>query len=88
MASKNTTPPTPLLSEKHNGIPPRLLAKAQQAKSDIFNIATKPQSNRTQVAIPQGISEPAFHKAIDELRAVLGKEYVELVTKLVDRWYA
>lgn len=88
MAAKNTISPTPLLSEKHNGIPARLFEKAEQAKSAIFNIATKPQSNRTQVAIPQGISEPAFHKAIDELRAELGEEHVELATKLVDGWYA
>lgn len=88
MASKNTVTPTPLLSEKHNGIPTRLFVKAQQAKSAIFDIATKPQSNRTQVAIPQGISENSFHKAIDELSAELGEENVELVTKLVDGWYA
>lgn len=88
MATKNTIPPTPLLSERHNGIPERLFAKAQQAKSAISNIATKPQSDRTQVAIPQGISENAFRGAIEELRAELGKEHVELVTKLVDGWYA
>lgn len=88
MAAKNTVPPTPLLSEKHNGIPARLFAKAQQAKSAIFNIATKSPSNRSKVAIPQGISENAFHKAIEELSAELGKEHVELVTKLVDGWYA
>jgi hypothetical protein len=88
MAAKNTISPTPLLSEKHNGIPERLFAKAEQAKSAIFDIATKPQSNRTQVAIPQGISENAFYEAIDELRAGLGNTHVELVTKLVDGWYA
>ncbi|OKP13749.1 hypothetical protein PENSUB_548 [Penicillium subrubescens] len=88
MAAKNTIPPTPLLSEKHNGIPERLFAKAEQAKSAIFNIATKPQSNRNHVAIPQGISENAFYNAIDELRTELGKEHVKLVTKLVDGWYA
>jgi hypothetical protein len=88
MAAKNTIPSTPLLSEKYNGIPARLFEKAEQVKSAIFNIATKPPSNRTQVAIPQGISENAFHSAIDELHTVLGKEHVELVTKLVDGWYA
>lgn len=88
MAAKNTLSPTPLLSEKHNGIPARLFAKAQQAKSAIFNIATKSPSNRNQVAIPQGVGENAFHKAIKELGAELGKEHVELVTKLVDGWYA
>ncbi|CEJ54188.1 Putative Aryl-alcohol oxidase; vanillyl-alcohol oxidase [Penicillium brasilianum] len=87
MAAKNTLSPTPLLSEKHNGIPARLFAKAQQAKSAIFNIATKSPSNRNQVAIPQGVGENAFHKAIKELGAELGKEHVEFVTKLVDGWY-
>jgi hypothetical protein len=88
MATKNTLSPTPLLSEKQNGIPARLFAKAQQAKSAIFNIATKTPSNRTRVAIPQGVSEKSFHRAIEELGAELGKEHVELVTKLVDGWYA
>lgn len=87
MSSKQSFPPTPLLSDRHNGIPAQLYEKAQQAKSAIFNIATKKQSNRTQIALPHGVNESTFHKAIDELQNQLGKEHVELVTKLVDGWY-
>ncbi|KAJ5678798.1 vanillyl-alcohol oxidase [Penicillium macrosclerotiorum] len=86
MSPKTNFPATPLLSEKHNGIPARLFNKAQQAKSAILSIATKAQSKRTQVALPQGVTEIKFHNAIDELRGQLGKEHVELVTNLVDGW--
>ncbi|KAJ5219188.1 vanillyl-alcohol oxidase, partial [Penicillium cinerascens] len=87
MSTKPSVPPTPLLSEKHNGIPASLFAKAQDAKSAIFGIATKSQSNRTQIALPQGVGEGTFNKAIDELRGHLGEKHVELVTKLDDGWY-
>lgn len=86
MSTKPSVPATPLLSEKHNGIPARLFAKAQDAKSGIFGIATKSQSNRTQIALPQGVGESTFNKAIDELRGHLGEKHVELVTKLDDGW--
>lgn len=86
MSTKPSVPATPLLSEKHNGIPARLFAKAQDAKSAIFGIAKKSQSNRTQIAFPQGVGESTFNKAIDELRGHLGEKHVELVTKLDDGW--
>ncbi|KAJ5629132.1 vanillyl-alcohol oxidase [Penicillium herquei] len=79
--------PPPRLSEKHNGIPDRLFDKAQKVKSDILEISTKSTTNRTQVAIPQGISQATFQKAIEELQSKLGEDNVELVTKLVDGWY-
>lgn len=86
MTTKQSVPAIPLLSQKHNGIPANLYAKAQHAKSAIFETATKAMSNRTEIALPQGIGESAFHKAIEELRGHLGKEHVELVTKLDDGW--
>lgn len=86
MSTKPSVPATPLLSEKHNGIPAGLFAKAQDAKSAIFGIATKSQSNRTQIALPEGVGESTFNKAIDELRGHLGEKHVELVTKLDDGW--
>lgn len=86
MSTKPSVPATPLLSEKHNGIPARLFEKAQDAKSAIFGIRTKAQSNRTQIALPQGVSEVTFNRAIDELRGHLGEDHVELVTKLDDGW--
>ncbi|KAJ5085925.1 vanillyl-alcohol oxidase [Penicillium argentinense] len=86
MSSKNV-PPTPLLSEQHNGIPPRLFEKAQEAKSAIFDIATKSKNERTKVALPQGINQATFRVAIAELHDRLGEEYVEFVTRLDDGWY-
>lgn len=86
MTSK-PVPPTPLLSEKHNGIPTRLFDKAQETKSGILNIATKSESERTKVALPQGINQTTFRVAIAELCDRLGEEHVEFVTKLDDGWY-
>ncbi|KAJ5893786.1 vanillyl-alcohol oxidase [Penicillium taxi] len=71
MSSKTGIKATPLLSEKHNGIPARLFEKAQQTREGIFNLATKTQSNRTQISIPQGVSERIFHQAIEELQSQL-----------------
>ncbi|KAJ5157158.1 Vanillyl-alcohol oxidase [Penicillium canariense] len=64
MATGNTVPATPV----------RLFAKAQQAKSAIFNIATKSQRDITQVPVPQGLSDNAFYETMDEHRAVPGKD--------------
>lgn len=86
MTSKNLSP-TPLLSEKHNGIPTRLFDKAQEAKSAIFDISTKSESLRSKVALPQGINQTVFRTAIAELRDKIGEENVEFVTKLDDGWY-
>ncbi|KAJ5678295.1 vanillyl-alcohol oxidase [Penicillium maclennaniae] len=86
MSAKSSIPATPLLSEKHNGIPTRLFDKAQEAKIAISAIATKAQSNRCEIALPQGVEESTFNRAIDELRGHVGKEHVELVTKLNDGW--
>lgn len=87
MTTKQNITRPPLLSEKHNGISERLLDQAHKAKIGIFEIATKPQSNRTQIALPQGVSRSAFDQAIQKLQSQIGQENVELVTKLVDGWY-
>lgn len=81
--------PTPLLSEKHSGVPARLYDKAQKAKSLIFNISTKVQDRRRRSpAIPQGIGKARFLEAIDELARQLGRENVEIVDQpLKDGWY-
>lgn len=88
MASERTAP-TPTLSEKHSGIPSRLYEKAQHAKSLILDIATKKQSSRRRTpAIPAGVEEGTFLKAIDELSHQLGKENVQVVDQpLEDGWY-
>lgn len=80
--------PTPLLSQKHSGVPERLFDKAQKAKSLILEIATKEERPRKRTpAIPQGIERAAFLRAIDELRGVLGEHNVELVDQpLKDGW--
>lgn len=85
---KQAVPATPLLSEKHNGVPARLFDKAQKAKSLILDIATKTQNKRHRPpAIPQGIEENKFLEAIEDLSRQLGKENVEIADKpLKDGW--
>lgn len=88
MASSKPVAPTPLLSEKHSGVPTRLFEKAQKAKSSILDIATKKEGCRKRaLAIPQGVKKSTFLKAIDELSRNLGRENVELVDQpLRDGW--
>jgi hypothetical protein len=88
MASSKQVPPTPLLSEKHSGVPARLFEKAQHAKSLILNIATKKQvSRKRSPAVPQGVEKATFLKALEELSQQLGKENVEIADQpLKDGW--
>jgi hypothetical protein len=88
MAASKSVSPTPLLGEIHSGVPKRLYEKAQQAKSLIFDIATKVQKGRQRSpAIPQGIEKGKFLEAIDELSKQLGKDNVEIVDQpLKDGW--
>lgn len=94
MSSKQILP-TPLLSSKHNGIPDRLYEKAQQAKAAIHNIATKAQSNGTQIeatgrrlpSIRVSMSQPSIGQSTS-FRTSWAKsmwKHVELVTKLCGR---
>jgi hypothetical protein len=86
-------PETPTLSQRHSGIPSRLLGKARRAKSLIWQGKTsqRPALVSTRLPIlPQGVSRSAFDKAISELQSQLGSKNVELNTKSLtsnDDWY-
>lgn len=88
-SSKDSITQTPLLSEKHSGIPANLLHKAQKAKALIYETKTKSPSTRVRLpVIPQGIERTRFFQAIDELGKELGAENVSLNDKpFVDGWY-
>ncbi|KAJ5385551.1 aryl-alcohol oxidase [Penicillium concentricum] len=88
MASKRL-PLTPTLDQKHNGVPARLLGKAQRAKSLIQTVATKvPRARQRLPVIPQGVERAQFFRAIDELSTELGSAHVEINDKpLNDGWY-
>ena len=91
MATTETIPETPTLSQTHSGIPSRLLHKAQKAKSLIWATRTKStQTTRQQLpVIPQGVSRSTFDKAIADLKQQLGAENVEINDKppREDGWY-
>jgi hypothetical protein len=83
-------PITPTLSATHSGIPERLLPKATYAKSLIYNGKTTSDvvPLTRGLPIPQGISKNAFLAAIDELKATIGFENVQLNDKEVKNgWY-
>ncbi|RFU35028.1 hypothetical protein B7463_g1275, partial [Scytalidium lignicola] len=88
-STKDALTETPLLSEKHSGIPANLLSKAQKAKALIYETRTKPTSTRQRLpVIPQGVEKSKFFQAIDELTKELGLENVNLNDKpLIDGWY-
>ncbi|KAI1854421.1 hypothetical protein JX265_012455 [Neoarthrinium moseri] len=81
----------PTLADKHSGIPQYLLEKAVNAKKAIREGSTDKVGEKKparSVAIPQGVDEDTFFKAIDELRGTLGAQHVELNDKpLEDGWY-
>ena len=84
---------TPTLSQAHSGIPSRLLHKARKAKSLIYQGRTDPRPTTQNVpqlpVIPQGVSRPAFEKAIADLSTKLGAENVQVIEKLPkdEGWY-
>ncbi|KAL5375150.1 hypothetical protein PMIN04_001965 [Paraphaeosphaeria minitans] len=83
-------PVTPTLSDAYSGIPERLLHKATDAKSLIYEGKTVPDITPLQrgLPIPQGISKKEFLSAIDELRHMLGAEHVHLNDKgIKNGWY-
>jgi hypothetical protein len=86
--SSGKVPLTPTLEQKHNGVPARLLHKAQTAKTLIQDIATKKTKPRQRLpAIPQGIERERFVKALEELAGDIGKEHVQVNDKpLEDGW--
>uniref|UniRef100_A0A093Y2F0 Vanillyl-alcohol oxidase n=1 Tax=Talaromyces marneffei PM1 TaxID=1077442 RepID=A0A093Y2F0_TALMA len=70
---------TPTLEQKHNGVPARLLHKAQRAKSLIHDIATKKTKARQRLpVVPQGIDRDRFVRALEELANDIGKEHVQI----------
>lgn len=87
--SSGKLPLTPTLEQKHNGVPARLLHKAQRAKSLIQDIATKKTQSRQRLpVVPQGIERERFVKALEELANEIGKENVQVNDKpLEDGWY-
>ncbi|GAW26311.1 putative vanillyl-alcohol oxidase [Rosellinia necatrix] len=87
--SANDTIHVPLLSEKHSGIPERLLEKAQHAKAHALSVVTKVQGARHRaLAYPPGVEERVFADAVKELRTKLGEDYVVHNDQpLEDGWY-
>lgn len=80
----------PTLAQKHSGIPNYLLDKARHQKKAALDLRTKPPVAERQrpPALPQGVDEAKFRRALDELRQQLGSEHVEVNDKpLVDGWY-
>ncbi|KAI0430324.1 hypothetical protein F5Y09DRAFT_307832 [Xylaria sp. FL1042] len=86
---KNDSTHVPLLSERHSGIPERLLKKAQDAKAHVLSVRTKAQSTKQRTSVyPPGVEESVFDKAVEELREQLGSVQVVLNDQpLEDGWY-
>jgi hypothetical protein len=80
----------PTLPETHSGIPRYLLENAQNTKNTIYTARTeKPTHGKStrSIAIPHGLEEDTFLKAMSELSAMLGAANVELNDKpLEDGW--
>lgn len=88
--SSSDLPVTPTLSQQHSGIPQNLLHKATSAKSLIYDGKTVPDTAPLArgLPVPQGISKNAFLAAIDELRAALGADHVQLNdSEITNGWY-
>lgn len=82
--------PTPLLTEKHSGVPSRLTKEAEAARARLYGNRTLPASRPRQngVRLPPDTTQEAFDIAITELKALLGRENVEISDKaLIDGWY-
>ncbi|KAI8650209.1 hypothetical protein LRP88_14701 [Fusarium phalaenopsidis] len=90
LGSENALQDPPTLSERYSGIPERLLGKARESKSRVYQNQTKeaPTERAHPPAIPPDISPAAFDEAIRELGAQIGKHHVVLNDQpLVDGWY-
>ncbi|KAI1349860.1 hypothetical protein F5Y01DRAFT_316361 [Xylaria sp. FL0043] len=79
----------PLLTEKHTGIPERLLEKAKDAKAHVLSVRTKIQGTKQRTSVyPPGVEEGVFDKAVEEIREQLGADQVVLNDQpLEDGWY-
>ncbi|KAF2123128.1 hypothetical protein BDV96DRAFT_593578 [Lophiotrema nucula] len=90
MPPSTSLPETPTLEQQHSGIPSRLLPKATNAKSLIYDGKTVSDTVSLQrgLPVPQGISLKAFLAAIEELKSVIGAQNVQLNDKEVKNgWY-
>ncbi|EXJ89778.1 hypothetical protein A1O3_02845 [Capronia epimyces CBS 606.96] len=83
--------PIPSLTTKYSGVPARLQQEAVDAKARLYSQKTVPDSvPRKKKALPPGVSEAGFDRAIAELKDALGHENVEVNgtdRPLVDGWY-
>ncbi|KAH8899885.1 glycolate oxidase [Thozetella sp. PMI_491] len=82
--------PPPSLEERHSGVPVRLAKEAVEARDRLVRHRTLPQSRPRQrgVRLPPDITLDVFEQAVQDLRAAIGRENVEVNDKaLVDGWY-
>lgn len=81
----------PTLEEKYSGTPSRLINEAKRAKALLYSNRTSTQPKKRELEtprLPPDVSRETFNQAIDELKASLGAQNVELNDKpLVDGWY-
>ncbi|KAK0641813.1 hypothetical protein B0T16DRAFT_420563 [Cercophora newfieldiana] len=87
--AEEATTDVPTLPETHSGIPVYLLDKARNAKAGVFDGRTKPIRDRQRLpVVPQGIERDDFLAALEDLKAKMGHEFVEINDKaLKDGWY-
>jgi hypothetical protein len=81
---------TPLLSQKHSGIPERLSKEAKEARERLWSNKTLPDTRPRQraVVLPPNVTKDKFDAAVKDLRQQLGSASVELNDKpLQDGWY-
>ncbi|EPQ57456.1 vanillyl-alcohol oxidase [Gloeophyllum trabeum ATCC 11539] len=84
-------PITPLITEKHSGIPERYAEQCKQSKARLYSNKTLPPSvprDGELPVLPPDVDRDTFNKAVAELTELLGAENIELNDKpLVDGWY-
>lgn len=81
---------TPLLSERHSGVPSRLVEEARIARATLYGNRTLASScpRVRSVRLPPDTTEAAFATAIKELQQAIGADNVVLNDQpLVDGWY-
>ena len=79
----------PSLSTIYSGVPERLKQEATAARDRLSSQKTPYESKtRAKIALPPGVDQLSYDKAITELKRALGNDNVELNDKpLVDGWY-
>ena len=82
--------PTPLLNDRHSGVPQRLTSEAAAARTRLYSNRTLPKSNARlrPTLLPPDVSEDALASAVKELRQSIGAENVVVNDQpLEDVWY-